>query len=359
MTQAGRGGRFALPGVILALTILAAPAVPAQTLVYSGALGPGDTKLGKYFDTYPLQLSAGDRLVATLSSEDFDAYLLVEAPDGTELENDDYGEGDDARLDLLVETRGEWRIKVTSYEEGQEGQYRLVLNRERLQLLETHSGVLEEGDPVSIKGEHFDTYTIRAQANQRILVTMQSDAFDSFLALKPPQGAVQINDDYLSETESRIDTIAGSAGVFQIYATSYLSGEVGSYTLKVFAGGRAVARELSGFLDEADQELEEYGYFEEHLLRLDAGEHIVVEMTSGELDTLLIVEGPGGFHQLNDDYNELTNISRLDLFAEQAGDYRIIAACYDGGASGSYRLTIYTFGALGSSRHTLQQLASR
>jgi len=359
MKQANGGWRLVLPGLILLLVVLAAPAVPAQTIVHSGALGPGDAKLGKYFDTYPLQLSAGDRLVVTLSSEDFDAYLLLEAPDGTELENDDYGENNDARLDVLVESRGEWRVKVTSYEEGEEGEYRLVINRERLQLLETHSGALEAGDPVSIKGEHYDTYTLRAQANQRILVSMHSEEFDSFLAVKPPQGATEVNDDYLSETESRIDTIAGSPGVYQIYATSYLSGETGSYTLRVFLGGRAAVRELSGFLDEADGELEEYGYFEEHPLYLEAGEHIVVEMTSSDLDTLLIVEGPGGFYLLNDDFNDLTHISRLDLFAEQAGEYRVLAGSYDAGASGSYRLKIYSFGAAGSYSHTQQQLASR
>ncbi|MBN1837278.1 MAG: hypothetical protein JW820_15595 [Spirochaetales bacterium] len=359
MRRMNGGCLVLLAGLVCLFSALAAPAAFAQTMVHSGALGPGDARLGKYFDTYPLQLSVGDRLVATLSSEEFDAYLLIESPDGRELENDDYQDGSDARLDVLVETRGEWRIKVTSYEEGEEGQYRLVINRERLQLLETHEGTLEAGDPVSIKGEHYDTYTLRVQADQRLLVSLRSDEFDSYLALKLPQGTIETNDDYLAETESRIDTIVDGSGVCQLYATSFQGGETGGYALKVFVGGRAAVRELSGFLDAADEELEEYGYFEEHPLYLEAGEHIVVEMSSEELDTVLIVTGPGGFYQLNDDYNDLTTRSRLDLFAEQAGDYRILAGSFEAGFEGAYALKIYSFGAAGSYGHAVQQLASR
>ena len=78
---------------------------------YPGELGPGDTRLGRYFDTYPLQLTTGDRIVVTLSSYDFDAYLRIESPDGTEMENDDYDDGSDARLDVLVDTTGTWKIR--------------------------------------------------------------------------------------------------------------------------------------------------------------------------------------------------------------------------------------------------------
>jgi hypothetical protein len=356
MKQVIGSGRVSRWWLIVLVACLAAPAVFAQTIVYTGALGQGDAKLGKYFDSYPLQLSAGDRLVATLRSEDFDAYLLLEAPDGTEFENDDYGESNDARLDVLVENPGEWRVKVTSFDDGEEGRYRLVINREKLRLLETHVGALEPGDPVSIKGEYYDTYTVQSGTSQRILVSLQSDEFDTFLVLKPPRESVEINDDYLSETESRIDTIATAAGTYQIYATSYLSAETGSYTLRVFGGQRAAVRELSGFLDESDPELEEYGYYEEHPLYLEGGEHIVVEMTSEELDTVVVVQGPNGFFEMNDDFNDLTHISRIDLFAEEEGEYRILAVSYDAGVGGNYRLKIYSFGAAGSSIHSLQQL---
>ena len=337
-----------VPWLVVMIALAGGPAALAQTTVHVGSLEPGDAKLGKYFDTYPLQLAAGERLVATLSSQDFDSYLLLEAPDGTELENDDYGESSDARLDVIAGEPGQWRIKVTSYADGEQGAYRLVINRERLRLVESHRGTLASGDSVSLKGEYYDTYTLRVEANQRILVSMESESFDPFLVLKDPQGNLQVNDDYLGMRESRIDTLAASGGVYQIFATSAQTASGGDYTIRMLTGGRASLRELSGFLDAGDGELEDYGYFEEHALFLRSGEHIIVEMTSQEIDTLLVVEGPNGFYAFNDDFDDLTTISRLDMFAEQEGEYRILAASYQSGASGSYRLRIYSFGTAGS-----------
>jgi len=77
---------------LIAAGLLVASVVFSQSMSFPGELGPGDTKLGRYFDTYPLQLTAGERIVATLSSYDFDAYLILESPDGREIENDDYSD---------------------------------------------------------------------------------------------------------------------------------------------------------------------------------------------------------------------------------------------------------------------------
>ncbi len=329
----------------------------SQSMRYSGELGPGDTKLGRYFDTYPLQLTAGDRIVATLRAYDFDAYLHLESPDGTEIENDDYSDDSDARLDVLVDVTGTWKIKVTSYEEGEQGEYLLTVNRERLREIDAYTGVLDSRDPISVKGEHYDSYTVELQRNQRVIVSMQSEQFDAFLVLNPPQGPRMINDDYLDETESRIDFVAETAGVYGVYATSYAGGEQGGYSLRVLLGEQMNVQEISGYLDFDDPELEEYGHFEIHPLYIEEGEHLILEMTSEDLDTLLMIEGPDGFYAENDDYNELTYISRLELFAETEGEYYITTASYDSAAEGSYTLKIYSFGVSGMLTRSPHQLA--
>lgn len=323
--------------------MLAAAVGFSQAMLYPGELGPGDTKLGKYFDTYTLQLSSGDRVVATLGSVDFDAYLLFESPNGTELENDDYAEGNDARLDVIVDTPGIWKVKVTSYEEGEQGKYLLSVNRERLRELESFSGVLDPGDRTSIKGEHYERYPVQVAAGQRILVTMMSEEFDSFLVLKPPRGRRMISDDYLNDLESRIDFIAETDGMYELYATSYEGGEVGVYSLRVMLGEPAKVEQIGGYLDEGDQELDEYGYFDLHSLYLNSGDHLIVEMISERIDTLLRIEGPGGYYEENDDYNEQTFISRIELFAAAEGEYNITAASYEVGVAGSYTLKICSF----------------
>ncbi len=329
----------------------------SQSMSFPGELGPGDTKLGRYFDTYPLQLTAGERIVATLSSYDFDAYLILESPDGREIENDDYSDGADARIDVLIDVPGTWKVKVSSYEDGEQGEYLLTVVREKLQELESYSGILDEGDPVSVKGEHYDSYTVFLEQNYRVVISMRSEQFDPFLVLKPPRGGRMLNDDYEVETESRIDFIAEASGTYEIFATSYADDERGEYSLRILLGERMNVQEIHGYLDFDDPELEEYGFYEMHPLHLEEGQRVILEMTSEEVDTLLMIEGPDGFYAENDDYYDRIDISRIDLFAPVEGEYIISTASYDTGAEGSYTLKIYSFGISGLLLRNTHQLA--
>ena len=329
----------------------------SQSMNFPGELQPGDTKLGRYFDTYSLQLTKGERIVATLSSLDFDAYLILESPNGREIENDDYSDGSDARIDALIDVPGIWKVKVSSCEEGEQGEYLLTVVREKLQELESHTGILDEGDSVSVKGEYYDSYTVFLERNQRVVISMRSEQFDPFLVLKPLRGRRMLNDDYEVETESRLDFIAEASGQYEIFATSYSGGEQGEYLLRILLGERMNVQEIEGYLDFDDPELEEYGFYEMHPLFLEQGQRIILEMTSDELDTLLMVEGPDGFHAENDDYNEQTYISRIELFAPAEGEYIITTASYDAGAEGSYTLKIYSFGIGGLRLRNTHQLA--
>jgi hypothetical protein len=343
--------------LMIAGLLVSAAMVFSQSMSYPGELGPGDTKLGRYFDTYTLQLAAGERILATLSSSDFDAYLILESPEGGEIENDDYGDGPDARIDALIDVPGIWKVKVSSYEDGEQGEYLLNVVRERLQELESYTGVLDEGDAISVKGEYYDSYTLFLERNQRVVISMRSEQFDPFLVLKPLRGRRMLNDDYEVETESRLDFIAETGGQYEIFATSYAGGESGEYSLRILLGDRMNLQEIPGYLDFDDPELEEYGFCEMHPLFLEEGQRVILEMTSDELDTLLMVEGPDGFYIENDDYNEQTFVSRIELFAPIRGQYLITTASYDAGVEGSYTLKIYSFGISGLFLRDALQLA--
>jgi hypothetical protein len=175
--------------------------------------------------------------------------------------------------------------------------------------------------------------------------------------LKPLQGRRIVNDDYGVETESRLDFIAASSGQYEIFATSYAGAETGQYTLRVLLGDLMNLQEIRGYLDSDDPQLEEYGFYEMHPLLLEEGQRIILEMTSDELDTLLMIDGPEGFYTENDDYNDQTFISRIELFAPVEGEYIITTAGYDLGAEGAYTLKIYSFGISGLPLRNTHQLA--
>jgi len=357
MSLPNRSSRSDVRSLLIVTSLLVASLGFSQSMSFPGELGPGDTKLGRYFDTYPLQLTAAERIVATLSSHDFDAYLILESPDGREIENDDYSDSSDARIDALVDVSGTWKIKVSSYEEGEQGEYLLIVDRERLQELESYTGILDEQDMISVKGEYFDGYSVFLERNQRVVVSMRSERFDPFLVLKPPRGRRIVNDDHDTESESRIDFIVEDSGQYEVFATSYAGDERGEYSLRILLGERMNVQEIDGYLDSDDPELEDYGFYEMHPLHLEEGQRIILEMTSDELDTLLFVQGPDGFYAENDDYNDQIDISRIEMFATAEGEYIISTASFDTGVEGSYTLKIYSFGISGLRLRNSHQLA--
>lgn len=116
--------RFALNLVLCCL-----PLAAAQT----GRLEPGDDSLdsGEYFDVHLLEGVAGEQLDLSLASDDFDPYLIVLAPDGSALfqEDDTPGQGLGVRTVLGLPATGTYTLVATSAFADETGEYTLTVNR--------------------------------------------------------------------------------------------------------------------------------------------------------------------------------------------------------------------------------------
>lgn len=96
------------------------------TLAYGDAYYQG----GQFSDTYPYDFGAGDRVVLTLDSPDFDTYLVVRSPSGREMVNDDSGFGNlNSRLEVVMSESGTYQVVVTSYSVGATGRYHLHVDQ--------------------------------------------------------------------------------------------------------------------------------------------------------------------------------------------------------------------------------------
>src|SRR5690606_24451342 len=106
---------------------------PACAQTYTGALEPGDPTLnqGEYYDTYDLDVRAGDWIEADMTSSEFDTYLVVVAPSGENEQNDDYeGSTERSYLRFQATESGTYRVRATSYAGGERGRYRLQIGRD-------------------------------------------------------------------------------------------------------------------------------------------------------------------------------------------------------------------------------------
>lgn len=237
-----------------ALFPVAVTGLAAQSNVRTGSLASSDTRLetGELFDEYTLDVAAGQEVIAILSAVDFDPYLRVFDPSGAEYENDDYaGSPSVALVQEIAGSAGAWRIRVTSYEAGQTGDYALVLDsRARTDAGEateeftvsgdvpagptaTITGTLEDGDPVRSDGSYYEGWALDVAQGDHVVLTMASPDFDAYLTFVSPDNRTFDDDDGAGNTDSKVDVVIDVAGRWIVVANTLRAGDTGGYTLTV------------------------------------------------------------------------------------------------------------------------------
>lgn len=211
-----------------------------------GSLVIGDRVLasGEYADTFHFDGRSGNRAVIDLRSADFDPYVLVRTPSGAQFDNDDYGDGR-ALVALELDEAGEYEVTVTSFSEGETGDYSLhiaVENDAAAARRRDRNGELDLGDETLTTGEYVDTYRFQGWPGQHLSLDLESEDFDTYLILKDPHGGQVENDDADEsgrEGHSHIEQDLVEAGVYSVLVTSYEPGATGTYRLAIHPSGRA------------------------------------------------------------------------------------------------------------------------
>jgi len=334
----------------------------AGARIHNGRLERGDHTLqsGEYADEYTFAGNPGQRAVVDLRSGDFDPYVFIRTPSGEQLDNDDF-EGDASRslLSLDLAERGEYRVTVTSYENGEAGGYTLSIDvgsNTGLAGRIDKSGRLESGDEELRSGEFVDDYEFEGVPGQHVAIDLRSSAFDTYLILKAPAGEQTENDDADDGGvgHSRIDTELAEAGTYRVLVTSYESGESGPYSLTIDPSGDrtapttrdvttlAVGAPVRGELDGDDSTFEAGEYHDAYVFDGAEGDTVRVELSSTDFDTYLGLVTPSGEEIANDDYEGATDRSVIELTLPETGRYRVQATSYAAAETGNYRLALTT-----------------
>ena len=117
---------------------------------------------------------------------------------------------------------------------------------------ETKTGSLTDEDPQLDEGEHYHAYDFDGQAGQRIVVSLRSSSFDSYLAIFTSEiDWENQDDDGGSDSNAELDVTLPVSGRYVIIVTSYESDETGDYTLSVSA--------LEATTERDDEEWVQYG----------------------------------------------------------------------------------------------------
>lgn len=325
------------------------------------------------FRAYRFQGTAGQRVLATMESADFDTYLIVGRMVGPlmdEIKADDDGGGDtNSRLRVTLPADGTYIVVAQSYAEDGAGVFTLGLQtppepttgQPRAITPGTPvTGELAETDFVEDENDRlYDVWTFRGRQGQRITARMESDDFDTFLNLgRVVNGefeSVATDDDGGEEgTNSRLSHMLGEDGDYVIRASSY-DAEGGSYTLALeerVARAPAAPRpvqagaEVNSALDEDDAVLEADGsFYELWSYQGRAGEQIRIRMSSDAFDTYVAIGRMEGgcrdFEEIAtmDDGGEGTN-TLLEITLPEDGEYVIRANSFSADQTGDYTLVV-------------------
>jgi hypothetical protein len=220
-----------------------------------GELTAADPTLddGSHYDLWRFRGAAGQRVIVTLRSDDFDAFLAV-GPDavacGDGCEVDDDGAGDlNSRVRMTLPAAGIYEIRANSLGGGETGRYSLTLEdagvapqvepRGPVAVGGSVRGELDAADPTLDDDSHFELWTLRARAGEAVEITLRSSDFDAFLSVGRHVGGVwteiDSDDDGAGGTDSRLEFTAPAAGDYHIRVSSFSGGETGAYTLQVQA----------------------------------------------------------------------------------------------------------------------------
>ncbi|MES2833782.1 MAG: pre-peptidase C-terminal domain-containing protein [Pseudomonadota bacterium] len=104
--------------------------------------------------------------------------------------------------------------------------------------------------------------------------------------------------------------------------------------------GISIGGSRAGSLAQGDSTLNSGEFVDTYTFEGRAGQQVTVSMTSGAFDSYVMVRGPSGFSEDNDDRETGDTNSQLTMRLPSDGTYRIQATSFQSGETGAYRVSV-------------------
>jgi len=371
--------------VLVLLALVAASPVAAQTPIrpgqtLTGRLVPTDQKFsdGSRYKLYAFVGNKGDTVAVDLSSDDFDANLLIADASGNSLaRNDDSGEKCNARLTFVPPAAGNYRVYANSSAQAELGEYKLTLTRGAaraaadtvcrgfgrvagmIDVGQTITGNLTSDDPeLTSDSTYYQRWILPVKPNQAFTVDLESTDFDAFVWLTRGRGDKIIdNDDGGGGCNARLVYTAQDDHPLRIMVNtaSRPRRQTGRFTLRVkegqsttetkgncrFTSGAGAAQTaqgsqnasvptirvgeaITGSLTNADSLYPDNSYFRLYQFTAAAGQVITIDLSSDDFDPVLIVRGDDlDASVINDDGGPGCS-ARISRSFPSRGPYRLL-----------------------------------
>lgn len=316
------------------------------------------------FDAWTVPVRAGQRYEAIMRADSFDAYLEVLNDKGEAVawDDDGLGEGTNSRVRFTPPHDGTWTIRarpLSGMTSG--GAYTLSLAGiaanpapapGSIAVGQTLTGEIGGSDAEADDGTRYDGYIFDGRSDQRVLIALDSEAFDPVLRVGRIENGVfvelAINDDGPgSGLNSRLSFTPPENGRFEIRAAPLSTGREGAYNLTLSEAPPPPQATRVRLDERVRGELSEDDAVNEGGARADAytftgreGQRIRIDMTSSAFDTYLeLFDTNRASLATDDDSGPVGTNSRLVFTLPTDGTYTIEARAFSDG-TGNYSLTV-------------------
>ncbi|CAN5298877.1 hypothetical protein BH10PSE2_BH10PSE2_19340 [soil metagenome] len=349
------------------------PPLTAQTMsigdTVEGELTESDgvNDNGVKADAYAFAGTAGQRIDATMTSSDVDAYLELYDASGEIVDQDDDGadggEGNtDARLFYTLPTDGTYTLQARATGEKLLGSYSLALalatpepDPTALAFATVVQGEIEATGARDDDGRGYDAYTFSGTQGTRVQIVMRSGDFDTFLQIGRPGAAFEAlgsDDDGLGEgTDSRLNYILPETDDYVVRASPLGSEEKGLYSIEMTdkgpqpePGSILIGATARGTLGENDAIADDGVNFDAYQITVAEGDVLEITLVSNDFDSYLDIGKTGDdgtwTSTISDDDSLSDKHAKVDWTVEEAGTYTIRARSYGQGEAGAYTLAV-------------------
>jgi hypothetical protein len=194
---------------------------------------------------------------------------------------------------------------------------------------------------------------LAAGVEYKIAGMCDSDCMDMDLVLYDPADS-ELTSDLLPDPFPLLSITPSASGRYRVAAVMVeCSIEPCGFQVATFVrgegigpGGVAISGTIvtdatyRGTLEAGDQQLTGGEYFDQYSVEARAGQRIIVDLRSPEFDTYLILEAPGGELERNDDYDEDTMHSHVEMVAPEDGSYTVTVTTFSAESIGDYAVRV-------------------
>ncbi len=210
-------------------------------------------------------------------------------------------------------------------------------------------------------------YRIHYTPDTYALGILVASDVDTTLIVNTPDGSWECNDDFsgLENNNSGVLFNTPLTGQYDIWVGTYSAADAGAQAQLIITelpqsewlslsneyhdsnDSVAVASsiliegsEQQGSLDPMDSTLSNYGYSDTYTFTGQTGQNAIIDLSSDEFDTYLVLRTPSGEELSNDDFEGSTARSLLSVPLTESGEFEIVVSSFMSGETGPYTLSL-------------------